>query len=601
MAMPQYQPHDVTQTVQADGSLLLTSNQRLGPITNKTTDWLDHWAEQIPNAVFLAERSGAGWRELTFAQTREQARAIAAGLLDLELGPGTPIMIVSGNSVDHGLLALAAQYVGVPFVPLAEQYALIPEARKQLDYVATLVRPGAVFAEDGTALADVLQRDAFSGMHKLVSRGIGNGFITLASLASRGGNIDSAAQKVGPETIAKILMTSGSTSAPKGVLTTHRMMCTNQAQIALALPFLTERPPCIVDWLPWNHVFGGSHNVNMMLANGGSLYIDGGKPVPGMVEKTIENLRLKTGSLTFNVPIGFAKLRDVMRDDAGLRRAYFEKLDMLFYAGASLPQDVWSDLEAMARDVRGDMPLFTSSWGLTETAPAVLLQHEPTHRSGVVGVPLAGVEVKLIPDADMRCEVRVKGPNIFDGYFRDPDKTKAAFDEDGFFRTGDAVKFVVPGDPNQGLRFDGRISEDFKLMTGTWVRAANLRLDVLVRLAGVAADVIITGADRSEVGILIVPDADLRQASGLIDDAGAMIIPDLSGTLQTALGAMTGSSSNRIIRCLVLSEPPQLTEGEITAKGNLNFRKLLTRRADLLERLYDDADPATVLISKGQK
>jgi feruloyl-CoA synthase len=598
MLQSRYQTHDVVHTRRADGAIFLHARQALGPVANRTTDWLDHWAQATPDAVFLAERSGAGWREVGYLAAQQQARALAAGLLDLGLGPDKPIMVISGNGVDHGLLALAAQYVGVPIVPVAEQYALIPEARKQLDYVAGLTRPGLIFAENGTALKDVLQRDSFAGAHIVVSRGATRGMISLDALARMHGDISSVHSGVGPDTVAKILMTSGSTSAPKGVLTTHKMMCTNQTQIAQALPFLAVRPPRIVDWLPWNHVFGGSHNFNLMLANGGALYVDNGKPVPVLVDKSIENLRLKTGTLAFNVPIGFAKLRDVMRNDHALRQAYFEELDMLFYSGASLPQDVWADLEAMARDVRGEMPLFTSSWGLTETAPAVLLQHEPTDRSGIVGVPLPGVEVKLIPQADMRYEIRVKGPNIFAGYFDDPAKSASAFDAEGYFCTGDAMKFLDPENINLGLRFDGRISEDFKLMTGTWVRAANLRLEVLAALGPDVADVVLTGVDRAEIGVMIVPSALVRTAADTTEDAGALLSPEVAERIASGLARVGTGSSTSIARALILAEPPQIADGEVTAKGNLNFNKILTRRADMLARLYDNKDPATILIAK---
>ena len=600
MAQTAYQPHSVTRENRPDGAILLRSGLALGKVAARTTDWLDHWAEATPGAVFLAERSGAGWRELSYAEARDRARALAAGLLGRGLGPERPILVISGNSVDHGLMTLAAQYVGIPTVPLAEQYALIPAARGQLDFIAGVTRPGMVFAEDGDALAEALARPGLGGAEIAVSRGGPPGATRLAALARAGGDIAAAAATVGPDTVAKYLMTSGSTSSPKAVLTTHRMMCTNQAQLAQALPFLTARAPRIVDWLPWNHVFGGSHNFNMMLANGGALYIDAGKPAPGLVEKSLENLRLKTGTLAFNVPVGFARLRDEMRGDAGLRRAYFEDLDMLFYAGASLPQDVWADLEAMAREVRGEMPLFTSSWGLTETAPACLLQHEPTERSGIVGVPLPGVEVKLIPDAEMRCEVRVKGPTIFTGYLNDPEKTAAAFDAEGYFRTGDAMRFVDPDRVALGLRFDGRISEDFKLMTGTWVRAANLRLELLAALGPLAADLVVTGAGRAEVGLLILPSASLRALPDVAEARGALICPSAAGRIAELLGRLGGGSSMRAARALILAEPPSIAEGEITAKGNLNFARLLARRAALLDRLYDDADPATILIPKAK-
>ncbi|WP_257894257.1 feruloyl-CoA synthase [Gymnodinialimonas phycosphaerae] len=558
--MGKYQPHDVIREDRNDGAIVLRARPDLGPVAERVTDWLEHWAEATPEAVFLAERSGEGWREVSYAEARDTARAIAVGLADMGLGPGRPVMVISGNSVAHGLLALACFYVGAPVVPVAEQYAAIPAARAQLDHIASLIQPAAVFAEDGAVLADVMSRAALRAATPLTGQ-------SLHELARVGGTIEA---DVGPDTVAKILMTSGSTSAPKGVMTTHRMMCVNQAQISACLPFVRERPPVLVDWLPWNHVFGGSHNFNLVLANGGALYIDGGKPAPALVGKTIENNRLKQGTISFNVPVGFAALRDAMLADKGFAQAFFQDLDMLFYAGASLPQDVWADLEKMALEVRGEMPLFTSSWGLTETAPAALLQHAPTDRSGVVGVPLPGVHVKLIPVED-RYEVRVKGPSIFKGYLGDADKTAEAFDAEGYFRTGDAMAFVDPADMNLGLKFDGRIGEDFKLMTGTWVRAAALRLEVLNVLKGVAQDVVLVGEGHSELGALIVP------------------LPGREGAAEVAaqrLGTLQGGSAARVARVVVMAEPPSLADGEITAKGNLNFARIKSRRADLVERLY---------------
>ncbi|WP_247716870.1 feruloyl-CoA synthase [Gymnodinialimonas ceratoperidinii] len=572
--MNKYQPHDVIREDRPDGSILLRARAELGPVVERTTDWLEHWAEATPDAVFLAERAGDGWREVSYREARDTARAMAVGLRDISVGPGRPVMVVTGNSVAHGLLTLACHYAAAPIVPVAEQYAAIPAARGQIDYIASLVKPGAVFAEDGVALAEIFERDSLRDARPLMVHGPG---LTLDDLTRMGGDLRGV--EVGPDTVAKILMTSGSTSAPKGVRTTHRMMCTNQVQIAAALPFLRERPPVLVDWLPWNHVFGGSHNFNLVLANGGALYIDGGKPVPALIGKTIENNRLKQGTISFNVPVGFAALRDAMKDDPAFAQAFFEDLDMLFYAGASLPQDVWADLETMARDVRGELPLFTSSWGLTETAPAALLQHEPTERSGVVGVPLPGVDVKLLPVED-RFEVRVKGPSIFEGYLGDPEKTAEAFDEEGFFKTGDAMAFVDPANMNQGLRFDGRIGEDFKLMTGTWVRAGTLRLKVLEALKGIAQDVVLVGEGKGEVGALVVPTQACRDTA---EEADGALITDKSFD---GLCGWSGGSAGQIKRVLVMAEPPSMAEGEITAKGNLNFAKIKARRADLVERLY---------------
>ncbi|MCX2725593.1 AMP-binding protein [Roseibium salinum] len=339
----------------------------------------------------------------------------------------------------------------------------------------------------------------------------------------------------------------------------------------------------------------------MMLSNGGSLYIDDGKPVKGLFDRTLENLAMKTGTIAFNVPLGFGMLLGALEKDEDLRRRFFEGLDLIFYAGASLPQDVWAGFERMAMEVKGEIPLMTSSWGLTETAPSAMMQQEPAPRSGIVGVPVNGVTVKLVPDADMRCEVRVKGPNIMPGYFNDPEKTAAAFDEEGFFITGDAMLFLDATDPNKGMRFDGRISEDFKLQSGTWVRAAQLKLDMLSRLAPLAADLVITGADRKQIGVMIFPNREELSRAGfeLREEGGACTCTLLQGEIHRRLSERAreiSGSSARVARAMVLAEPPSMPEGEMTAKGNLNIRKVLARRAELLERLYDDNDPAVVTI-----
>ncbi|MFC6657744.1 AMP-binding protein [Roseibium salinum] len=420
----EYQPHSVEREDRADGTILLRSRHALTPAAGRTGDWLHQWAEAAPGRVFLAERSGAGWREESYAGVLQQVRALGAALRARGMGPDTPILVMSGNSVDHGILALAAQYVGVPVVPVAEQYSLVRGAHGRLREVIDLVRPKMAYVSDADQFAEALKLDALQSVDILASRPGSGRAIAIADLlkGDSGVDVDEAFSRVTPDTVGKILMTSGSTSSPKGVLTTHRMMCVNQAQLADSLPFLRKRPPVIVDWLPWNHVFGGSHNFNMMLSNGGSLYIDDGKPVKGLFDRTLENLAMKTGTIAFNVPLGFGMLLGALEKDEDLRRRFFEGLDLIFYAGASLPQDVWAGFERMAMEVKGEIPLMTSSWGLTETAPSAMMQQEPAPRSGIVGVPVNGVTVKLVPDADMRCEVRVKGPNIMPGYFNDPER-----------------------------------------------------------------------------------------------------------------------------------------------------------------------------------
>lgn len=599
-----FRPHRTEREDRPDGSIILRSAYPLGPVVERTGDWLHRWAIEAPDRVFIAERSGAGWREERFSAVLEKVRALAAALLARGMGTETPIIVLSGAGVDHGLLALAAQYIGAPIVPVAEQYSLIHGAHNRLRHAVELVRPRMAYTVDADHYAEALALDIFDGIEIVASRTGGRSDITAFDdlLKVRAGDdVDAAFAAVTPDTVGKVLMTSGSTSDPKGVLTTHRMMCANQTQIADALPFLRDRPPRITDWLPWNHVFGGSHNFNMMLANGGSLYIDDGKPVKGLFERTVENLSLMPGTLSFNVPVGFAMLVSALTDDKALRQRFFAGLDLIFYAGASLPQEVWEGLERMAFEVKGEVPLITSSWGLTETAPAALMQMEPTERSGVVGVPLNGVTVKLVPDPDMRCEVRVKGPNIMPGYFQAPEKTREAFDEEGFLITGDAMTFVDPEDFNRGLRFDGRISEDFKLLTGTWVRAAQLRLDLLSCLAPLAADLVVTGADRDEIGVMIFPNlAELEREGYALDEAdGALTDRLLLGDIHRRLAARDrafSGSSTRVSRAIVLSEPASMPEAEMTAKGNLNFRRILQRRSALLERLYSDGDTAVTTL-----
>lgn len=604
--MTKYRPHETTLEPRADGALIYRSARPLGEVARTTGDWLHDWAEKAPERTFLAERCGAGWREVRYAEALEQVRAIGAALIARGLDETTPILVMSGNGIDHGLLALAGQYVGVPVVPVAEQYSLIHGAHGRLRHAIDLVAPKMAYVVDADQYAEALALDALDGIEVVATRPGGNASATpFADLleGDPGVDVDAAHAKVGPDTVVKILLTSGSTSAPKGVPTTHAMMCANQAQLADALPFLKTRPPVLCDWLPWNHVFGGSHNFNIVLANGGTLYIDDGKPVPALIDRTLENLSMVSPTISFNVPVGFAQVLDALKADESLRQSFFKELDMIFYAGASLPQEVWAGYETMAMELRGEKPLMTSSWGLTETAPAMIIQHQPTDRSGIVGVPVAGAEIKLIPadDEGERFEVRVKGANLFSGYLGAPGKTAEAFDDEGYFITGDAMKFVVPGEPDMGLKFDGRISEDFKLLTGTWVRAAQLRLDMLAQLGALASDVVITGADRGEIGIMIFPNRKELDKKGFKPekDKGLLSCRLLKGEIRRRLAERArevSGSSTHIARAIVLADPPDMGAGEITAKGNLNARKILDIRKALLDRLYDDADPATITI-----
>ncbi|TKW65605.1 MAG: feruloyl-CoA synthetase [Paracoccus denitrificans] len=596
-----YVPHKVAREDRADGTILLRSDHELGDYPRSTGAWLHHWAEATPYRVAVAERDGPGWRNVTYGDLLRFVQRAASALLARGMGADDPIVIMSGNSVDHLILSLAAQYVGVPVVPLAEQYSLIPEAHARLIFVLDKVRPRMAFVDDAARYAAALALPELTEVEIVTSRpaGIGRDLSRFADFLSHDlhPGLQAAHEAVGPDTLAKIMFTSGSSADPKGVLTTHQMLCVNQAQQVIVMPYLTEKPPRITDWLPWNHVFGGSANTNMMLSNGGTLHIDSGKPTGRGFAETLANRDAYPGTLAFNVPVGYAMLTEAMQKDASLRHRLLKDIDLIFYAGASLPQDVWDAIERMMIEVRGGLPMMASSWGLTETAPACVMVHEPIGRSGVIGVPLPGVELKLIPDDDLRCEIRVRGPNVMPGYFNDAARTAKAFDEEGFFITGDAVRFVDADDMNQGLIFDGRVSEDFKLDTGTWVQAGNLRMNVLKALVGHVQDVVICGHDRGEVGLFIFPTAGTATPENTT--RGAVTDDRLKARIEAGLREMNAGvtgSAKRITRALILAEPPSVEGQEVTDKGSLNINKILKRRSDLLERLYDNEDPALIRV-----
>lgn len=590
--MTDFIDHDIIREDRPDGTVILRSAVPLGPVARNTTEWLARWAREAPDRVFLAERDGEDWATITFAEMWDAARAVGQGLLDNGISPGDAVVALSGASIDHGILMLACHMIGAPIVPLAEQYALIPDAHARLSYCAGKVRAAMVFAADGATFADALALPVFDDALKVT--GTGHTDLSFADLcaATPGPALDAAMAAITHDTVAKILFTSGSTSNPKGVPNTQRMICTNQAQYLASLPILGRKHHKMLDWLPWNHTFAGNSNFYMMLSNGGSYYIDGGKPLPGLFDTSLDNARHVPVTLGFDVPLAHGLRVAAMQEDAKLRHTYFRDLDIFLYAGAALPADVWAAFEDMARAERGDVPLMMSSWGMTETAPSMLILHEKGGGPGNVGVPVPGAVIKLLPTGENRWELRCSGPNVFEGYLDDPQKTAAAFDDEGFLVTGDCVGMVDPAEAARGLFFDGRLSEDFKLASGTWVQASMLRLTLLPRLKGLAQDLVITGEGRNQLGLLLfAPPGRGQGGQGAVTDAAHMAeVAQVLGDL----AASTTGSSNRITRAILMAEPPSMGEGEITAKGSLNIRAILDRRADLVTRLYDDTDPAVI-------
>ena len=552
-----------------DGSVILRSPQPLGRCERSIGEWLVRWARDVPDRVFLADRTGWPWRTVTYREALGAARSIGQALIDRRLDDGHPVAVLSDNSVDHALVALGAMFIGVPVAPISAAYSLASRDHAKLRAIFRLLKPGLVFADD---------REKFAPALEAVEREP----TPIAELraATPTGAVEHAFARVGPETIAKILFTSGSTGTPKGVINTHGMLAANQQMLAQGWPFVEDRPPVVVDWLPWSHTFGGNHNFNLVLRNGGSLFIDGGKPAPGLIEETVHNLRDIAPTMYFNVPRGFDLLLPYLEDDAALRRRFFRNLDLLFYAGAALPQNLWERIERLALAETGGRLAMVSAWGSTETSPLATQVHFPIDRAGVVGLPAAGCEIKLIPSAG-KLEARVRGPNVTPGYYRREDLTREAFDDEGFYRIGDALKFVDPARPASGLVFDGRVAEDFKLTTGTWVHVGAVRVRLIAAGDPLIQDAVITGHDRNEVGALVFLTAAAKQMDS--DRAREQLATALS-----ALAAGSTASSMCPVRALIATEPLSIDAGEITDKGYINQRAVLERRAALVNELYGD-------------
>ncbi len=599
-------PQDVIVDKRADGCLLLRSPQPLGPYPAKITERLVHWAKAAPDRVLFAQRDkSSGWRTVTYAQALRQAREIGEALLARNLSAERPIAILSGNDIEHALLGLGALYAGIPYAPISPAYSLVSNDLARLRAIFELITPGLVFAADGAAFSRAIQTVVPADVEVVVARHPTPGRSTTlfdALHATPTPAIEAAHDAVGPDTIAKFLFTSGSTGVPKCVINTQRMWCANQVMLRQALAFLAEEPPVILDWAPWHHTAGGNHDVGLVLFNGGTFYIDEGKPMPGAIDETVRNLREIAPTWYFNVPKGFEALLPFLRSDAALRETFFSRMKMLWFAGAALAQHVFEEIQDLAVQACGERILFSTGFGSTETAPFALARTWPTANAANMGLPGAGMELKLVPNAD-KLEARVRGPNITPGYWRQPDYTAAAFDDEGFYKLGDCFKFADPDDPKQGLLFDGRIAENFKLATGTWVHVGPLRAQFIDACAPYVRDVVIAGEGRDDVAVLVFPNVDACRAlcSGLPADAPSDIVlndarvrAQFAALLETMARGSTGSST-KICRALLMAEPPSLDKAEMTDKGSINQRAVLTNRAALVEEVYGSAPSPRVI------
>jgi feruloyl-CoA synthase len=567
------------------GGFVLRSPEALQPYARCVGDWLEHWSAMTPDAPFLAERDASGgWRRLTYREARRQVGRIAQSLLNLDLPAERPVVVLSDNSIDHALLMLATMHLGRVVCTVSSAYSRLTKDHSKITAILDALGPALIYASDAKVYGGAVRSWGATRCPVVFSQGVeafdGAHHFAALTEAEESPAVAEALHRIRPEWPAKYLLTSGSTGVPKMVINTHRMLCANQQQMAQAWPMLVRYPLRLVDWLPWSHTFGGNHNFNMVLSHGGSLTIDEGRPMPGLIEKTVANLREVQPNFIFNVPRGYDMLLPYLENDLEFARAFFQNLEGVFYAAAALPQSLWERLEAVARKVR-DRPLwFTSSWGSTETAPAATSVHWRIDRAGCIGLPLPGVELKFLPNGG-KLEMRVRGPSIFPGYRHNPEANAAAFDDEGYYRIGDAGKLVDEARPERGVTFDGRVAEDFKLMSGTWVSVGSVRIRSVSACAPHVADAVVTGHDREEVGLLVF----------LTPQAKALPIETVRETIAAGLRAIKaegGGTSQCPTRALILDEPPTVDDGEITDKGYINQRAVLTRRADKVAALYGE-------------
>ena len=607
MSTPKFRPlkFGVTRVNMREGTSgvrYISADQTLEDFATRMTDRLVHWATSKPDVTMLAKRvknadgSLGDWRHISYAQAWQSARAIAQALIDRGLNAERPVVIMSENDLEHALLSLGCLVAGVPFCAASPAYSTISQDFEKLRHILTTLTPGLVFAADakryGKAIEAAVGKDIEVVLHsgEITGRATTTFESLRATLATPA--VDAAMQATGPDTIAKFLFTSGSTKLPKAVINTQRMWCANQQQMAQSMPVLAETPPVLVDWLPWNHTFGGNHNFGMVLYHGGTLYIDEGKPTPALMGETLRNLREIAPTVYFNVPTGFEAIAIAMKTDDALRKNLLSRVQMFFYAGAALAQPIWDSLhESQEREV-GERIVMGTGLGMTESGPFAIFVTSPFVKAGDLGVPTPGMELKLVPNSD-KIEVRYKGPNIAPGYWRAPQETQEAFDDEGFFCTGDAVQWIDENDVHQGLKFDGRIAEDFKLATGTFVSVGPLRGKIIAAGAPYVQDAVITGLNMHEVGAMIFPTAAVRGLSGLGAEAtmadvltSAPVVVHFQHVLNSLAHTATGSAS-RVARMVLLSEPPSIDKGEVTDKGSINQRAVLKHRDALVKTMHD--------------
>ncbi len=588
-----------------DGVLYITNDAPLPDYPRAIFDKLDEWAEKTPDSMAIADRrTDSGWRSLTYKQIKDQSRAIAQYLLDKGLSAEHGLAIIAPNSIDHALMALGAMRAGVPYAVIAPAYALLSTDYVKLSYVLELMSPSMIFVDDTEPFKQAIQAVEVDCMVMAVDNAK-SGFSLADALATvPGESLLAAEASITPDTVAKLLFTSGSTGMPKGVINTQRMLCSNQEMIRQSIAFLQDEPPVLVDWLPWNHTAGGNHNFGLTLYNGGTLYIDEGKPTPDLMHHSVTNLCDIAPTLYFNVPKGFELLVAEMEKNVELKEKFFSNVKLIQYSGAGLSPHIFKRLEEMSIETVGKETLIITGYGATETAPFATCPIGPMRKPGLVGLPAVGVEFKLVPH-DVKTELRVRGPSITPGYWGEPDKTAEAFDDEGFYCIKDAVKLADPDDISKGLMYNGRLAEDFKLSTGTWVNFANLRAGFINHAAPLVRELVLTGHDLDFIGALLFLDVEqARKMDPTLTNASTEELASnhiIREYIQRALNdykEVSTGSSTLIKRVMIMGEDASIQTGEMTDKGSVNQRSVLARRADLVKALYQDKPGADVLTIK---
>ena len=579
-----------------NGIIHFGNEQKLEAFPTKITDKLVHWAATKPNHTFIGRRNPItrDWVKLSYAETLEKTKSVAQYLLNLEFSPNETVVILSENSLEHALLVLASVHIGITYTPISPPYSLVSDDFGKLKHCLELMTPKVIFAQSSKVYQKAIELSKTLFPDAIIVTADGENGVCFEEMlqVKPTSEVETAAAKVTADTIAKVLFTSGSTGLPKGVMNHQGMWCANLQQITQVLPFMQEQPPIFIDWLPWNHTFGSNHNFGLALYNGGTILIDDGKPTPKGIEETVQNLREISPTAYFNVPKGFEMLIPYLEKEPALRESFFRNLNILFYAGASLAQPVWNRLEELAVETIGvKIPIITGL-GCTESGPSAMFANWGGAFSGLLGVPVAGMDVKLVPDGD-KVEARYKASNVTKGYWRNPEATAAAFDEEGYYKTGDAVKFLDETNPDKGLVFDGRIAEDFKLSTGTWVNVGVLKAKVISTGSPIIQDVVLAGLDKEYIGAILFLNADAcRKLANLtpeISNKDAFLHKEVEQFINNWLVEFnkTSTGSSTVIKKYVIAlEAPSIDLGEITDKGSLNQRAVLKHRADLVNEMY---------------